>query len=225
MATTDALAATGLNTTKATASTVATKTLTQTYDQFITLLTAQLKNQNPLDPMKPEEFTQQLVQFASVEQSISTNKNLEKLLSVQTGTQMAMAVSYIGTTITSPGSTTNLLAGGTASYGYNLPLAAQTTQISIFNEAGQTVFSTNGEITKGDHTFVWDGTDGNGNALPAGKYTASISAKDGGGKDMSGITTTISGIVTGIESNAGVVQLMMGKVAVPIDKVTNVSAF
>ena len=63
------------------ASDKAAASLSENYTMFLTLLTTQLKNQNPLDPMKSETFTQQLVQMSSVEQSIQTNKNLETLIS------------------------------------------------------------------------------------------------------------------------------------------------
>lgn len=221
MATTDATTAAGLSSSTATASTTATKSLTQTYDQFMKLLTAQLKYQNPLDPMKPEAFTQQLVEFASVEQSIATNKNIEKLLSVQTGNQMAMAVSYIGLNVTSPGDT-NYSAGDGADYSYVMPLAAQSTTIQILNSSGQAVRTTSGQIAVGTHDFTWDGKDDNGAALPEGEYKIVVTAKDGAGKDIEGITTTIKGFVTGVESEAGVIQLKIGTIGMPLDKVTNV---
>jgi flagellar basal-body rod modification protein FlgD len=220
MATTDALSAAGLGSTP-TASTNATKSLTQTYDQFIKLLTAQLKHQNPLDPMKPEAFTSQLVEFASVEQSIATNKNIEKLLSVQTSNQMAMAVSYIGLSVTSPGDT-NYSAGDGADYSYVMPLAAQSTTIQILNSSGQAVRTLSGEIATGAHNFAWDGKGDAGTALPEGQYKMVVTAKDGAGKDIDGITTTIKGFVTGVESSGGVIQLKIGTISMPLDKVTNV---
>jgi flagellar basal-body rod modification protein FlgD len=220
MATTDATTAAGLNGQPA-ASTQATKSLTQTYDQFMKLLTAQLKNQNPLDPMKPEAFTQQLVEFASVEQSIATNKNIEKLLSVQTGNQMAMAGSYIGLSVTSSADT-NYSAGNGADYSYVMPLAAQTTTIQILNSSGQAVRTASGQIAVGTHNYAWDGKDDNGNALPKGEYKIVVTAVDSAGKSIDGITTSIKGIVTGVESAGGTIQLKIGTIGMPLDKVTNV---
>jgi len=208
--------------TTGTGSTAATKSLTQTYDQFIKLLTAQMKYQNPLDPMKPEQFTQQLVEFASVEQSISTNKNLEKLLAIQTGTQMTMAIGYVGANITTSGDT-NYLTSGNATYGYTMPLAAQTATISILNSSGQTVYSTSANTSPGTYAFDWDGKDANGVAQPDGQYKIVVSAKDAEGKAINGITTTFTGTVTGVESKSGVVYLNIGPLTVAIDKVSKVA--
>jgi flagellar basal-body rod modification protein FlgD len=77
----------------------ASSTLAGTFDTFLALLTTQLQNQDPLDPMKSEQFTQQLVQFAGVEQSINTNKKLEQLIELQTAGQLNSAVSYMGKTV------------------------------------------------------------------------------------------------------------------------------
>lgn len=220
MTTTDATTAAGLSGPPA-ASTQATKSLTQTYDQFLKLLTAQLKYQNPLDPMKPEQFTQQLVEFASVEQSIATNKNIEKLLGVQTGNQMAMAVSYIGLKVAAPGDT-NYSAGDGADYTYAMPLAAQTTTIQILNSSGTAVRTTSGQIAAGTHNFAWDGKDDNGAVLPDGEYKIVVTAKDGAGKDIEGITTSIKGFVTGVESDSGTIKLKIGTIGMALDKVTDV---
>jgi len=73
--------------------------LTDNIDTFLTLLTTQLQNQNPLDPLDTEQFTQQLVQFASVEQSIQTNTNLETLIALQTTTDRSAALDLIDRTI------------------------------------------------------------------------------------------------------------------------------
>ncbi|MBM3599005.1 MAG: flagellar hook assembly protein FlgD [Alphaproteobacteria bacterium] len=202
-------------------SAMATASISQTYDQFIKLLTAQLKFQNPLDPMKPEDFTRQLVEFASVEQSIATNKNIEKLLAQQASTQMSMAVSYIGLVVTSTGNSLPV-QNGSGSFNYTLPLAAASSQIQIMDSSGNVVFSTAGQISKGNHAYTWDGKDSQGNQLPDGSYTISVTALDPTAKPIDGITTTTDGIVTGVESANGVIQLKIGDTTVPLDKVTTV---
>src|SRR5436190_1843670 len=85
--------------------------LSGNYTQFLKLLTAQLQNQDPLKPMDTAQFTQQLVQFANVEQSIATNKNLENLVTLQQASQNAQATSYIGRTVESVGATQSLVNG------------------------------------------------------------------------------------------------------------------
>src|SRR6185436_3049238 len=104
--------------------------LSGNYTQFLKLLTAQLQNQDPLKPMVTAQFTQQLVQFAGVEQSISTNKNLENLIQLQTASQNAQATSYIGRTVESIGDTQPLV-NGKATFGYAFEGTPTSTQIFI----------------------------------------------------------------------------------------------
>jgi hypothetical protein len=78
----------------------ATKQLSGNFNTFLTLLTTQLKNQDPMSPMDSSQFTQQLVQFSQVEQSINTNDNLKTLISLTQGRSASDAVSYLGKTAT-----------------------------------------------------------------------------------------------------------------------------
>src|SRR5438477_10651774 len=92
--------------------------LASNFDQFLTLLTTQLKDQNPLDPLDTNQFTQQLVQFASVEQQLQTNDSLTALLkATQTSTATA-ALGFVGAQITADGATAHL-AGGQAQWSLN----------------------------------------------------------------------------------------------------------
>src|SRR5260221_4755429 len=75
-------------------------TLASNFDTFLTLLTTQLKNQDPLSPMDSSQFTQQLVQFSQVEQSINANQNLESLISLTKARARTDAVGYLGKTVT-----------------------------------------------------------------------------------------------------------------------------
>ncbi|MCC7047960.1 MAG: hypothetical protein IT562_14710, partial [Alphaproteobacteria bacterium] len=86
------------DTATATGTTKSMSKLAENFDQFLTLLTTQLKNQDPLSPMDSAQFTQQLVSFAGVEQQINTNKNLETLLSLQKSNQMVGALDLMGKT-------------------------------------------------------------------------------------------------------------------------------
>ncbi|MGB1540522.1 MAG: flagellar hook assembly protein FlgD, partial [Rickettsiales bacterium] len=73
------------------------------FDTFLLLLTTQLQNQDPIEPLDTNEFTAQLVQFANVEQAIDTNSNLETMISMQQGTQINNAVNYIGNFVEAKG--------------------------------------------------------------------------------------------------------------------------
>src|ERR671912_163758 len=79
--------------------------LTNNFQTFLTLLTAQLKNQNPLDPLDTNQFTQQLVQFAGVEQQLKSNDQLKALLELEKTAQSTNALIYVGNTVAVDGST------------------------------------------------------------------------------------------------------------------------
>src|SRR5579885_1814227 len=85
------------------------------FTTFLTLLTTQLKNQNPLDPLDTNQFTQQLVEFAQVEQQMKSNDQLTTLVSLQQSAQSTAALSFVGSTVVVDGSSTQL-ANSSASW-------------------------------------------------------------------------------------------------------------
>src|SRR4051812_35690592 len=87
------------------------QTIAQNFDSFLLLLTTQLKNQNPLEPLDTNQFTQQLVQFASVEQQIKSNDTLNALLTSSHSSIVSSAASFVGMTVTAEGATTRLSEG------------------------------------------------------------------------------------------------------------------
>src|ERR1700745_1003382 len=96
------------------------------FNTFLTLLTTQLQNQNPLDPLDTNQFTQQLVQFASVEQQINMNTQLQTLVSLQQTAQNSQALGFVGKTVTVSGSTAPLI-NGQAQWTFNPPSPAKAT--------------------------------------------------------------------------------------------------
>src|ERR1700716_2412476 len=83
-------------------------TLAGNFQTFLTLLTTQLQNQNPLDPLDTNQFTQQLVQFAGVEQQLKTNDQLTTLVSLQQTAQSTQALGFVGKTAVVDGSSTTM---------------------------------------------------------------------------------------------------------------------
>ncbi len=154
--------------------------LTGNLDSFLTLLTTQLKNQDPLDPLDTEKFTSQLVQFASVEQSIQTNKHLETLIGLQAAADREGALAMLGKTIMiESGKAASLGAG--ASWSYELPTGAASVRLTMLNDKGQPVGQFAGDPQPGAHEFVWDGKLADGSVAPAGVYTLAVQAKDATG--------------------------------------------
>ena len=194
--------------------------LDQDLNQFLNLLVTQLKNQDPLDPMDANEFTSQLVQFASVEQQIYQNANLEKLLNVQQTSQVANMVDFIGTTIEAAGSSF-YLENGAAEFTYQFETMPNSATINIINSSGLTVFSTDADLETGQQSFEWNGLDKHGNTMPDGSYAAIVSAMDHDGNLMN-VTQTVFGRVTGAGAEGGVVSLYMNDVITGLDKVLGI---
>lgn len=192
--------------------------LTDTFDSFLVLLTTQLQYQDPLSPLDTNQFTEQLVQFSSVEQSIKTNSKLDELIGLQGNSQLTGALGYIGKTVAvdSPGL---YLSDGSADITYGLSANAGQTTIEILDQSGRPVRALSGASTAGRHELVWDGKDDLGNDLPDGLYTARISAVDGNGTSL--LTEQGStGRVTGIELANGEVVLSIGPLKVTLGQVT-----
>lgn len=174
--------------------------LSDNYDTFLVLLTAQLQNQDPLAPMDSTQFTQQLVQFSQVEQQIRTNEQLEGLVGQYQAASAGAALSYIGKSAIVEGNET-IFAGGedaTANWAYRLDDPADSVKIKIKNSSGATVFEANGVRAEGEHLFAWDGTMTNGQTAPAGAYRMVVEATDTDGEEMEP-TITVREMIMGVD--------------------------
>lgn len=195
--------------------------LAQNFDTFLVMLTTQLKHQDPLSPMDSTQFTNQLVQFANVEQQINANKNLETLISVQKTNQTSAAIGYLGQTIEAP--TNGLpLQDGKAAFSYTLPEEAAAVSINIKNDAGKVVATMTGKTDKGRHEVTWDGKDSAGNQLADGKFTIEAVAVDREGTVLEA-ASTVYGKVTDIGTdNDGGTLVSMNGVVVKINDVLTI---
>ncbi|MET0670537.1 MAG: flagellar hook capping FlgD N-terminal domain-containing protein [Xanthobacteraceae bacterium] len=121
-------------------------TLAKNFSQFLTLLTTQLKNQNPLDPLDTNQFTQQLAQ------QLKQNDQLATLVSLQKTAQSTAALGFVGETVVVDGSTASLVSGQ-ANWSLNVPKPATVT-INIRNSTGQNVFSGSYTMQAGVNDFT-----------------------------------------------------------------------
>ncbi|KPF62520.1 flagellar hook capping protein [Bosea sp. AAP35] len=216
------------NTTSATSTAATTTTastvsggaaIAENFDQFLTLLTTQLKNQSPLDPLDTNQFTSQLVQFAGVEQQLKTNQTLTSLLSLNSAGTATSAVGFIGSTITADGATTRL-EGDKAEWQLNVPRGGTAT-ITIKDAKGSIVQTQTRSLVAGDQTFSWDGTTSTTQKAAPGEYTITVDARDTAGAAMTA-TTKISGVVDGVDFTGSIPTLKIGAISVPIDQVKSV---
>lgn len=191
-------------------------TLANNFDQFLTLLTTQLKNQNPLDPLDTNQFTQELVQFSSVEQLIKQNATLTSLLTVSKTTTNTNALNFVGKQITADGASTQL-AKGKAEWSLSSPRSAQAV-ITIKDSSGATVYSTTQSLTAGSNSFQWNGKTTSGATAADGTYTISVDAKDVSGSGVT-VSSEISGTVDQVDLTGDTPVLVIGDVRVPVEKV------
>ena len=194
-------------------------TLASNFQTFLTLLTTQLKNQNPLEPLDSNQFTQQLVQFAGVEQQMKMNTQMESLINIEKTAQSTAAMSYLGSTATIDGSTSKL-ENGKVGWTFNSPKVSSAV-ITIKDAAGSTAYSGTFTVSAGQQDFNWDGRGNNGTKWPDGKYTMSIAAKDASGQNVA-ITTEVSGTVDSVDLSTSPPTLSIGGQNYTTDKVKRV---
>lgn len=204
----------------AAAQSAASKQLAGNFDTFLTLLTTQLQNQDPMNPMDSSEFTQQLVQFSQVEQQIASNDNLEKLIAQGQTQTAAYAVSYLGKAVGITDGTSGL-SNDKASWGYTVEAPSAHTQLTITDANGKVVYTAPGEKTMGAHLFTWDGKASNGTELPDGTYKLTVTAKTADGETIN--TQVMSkGVVSEVDMSGSEPLLIIGPMQVPLSKVTTV---
>jgi flagellar basal-body rod modification protein FlgD len=166
------------------------------FQTFLTLLTTQLQNQNPLDPLDTNQFTQQLVQFAGIEQQMKGNDALASLVSIDKSAQSTQALVFVGQTVTVDGSTAQF-DGNNATWSFNSPSAATAT-VTITSSSGQTAYSGPFSVNAGTANFTWDGKGTDGTQWPAGSYKMSVVGADSSGKAVA-ISTQVQGIVDSVD--------------------------
>lgn len=173
------------------------KTIAENFDTFLSILTTQLKNQNPLDPLDTNQFTSQMVEFTGVEQQLKTNEFLEALISTNQQNFTSQAVSYIGKEVTAF-SDRATLKDNSATWTYGMTRDATEATITIKNSAGAVVFTEKTALESGEHDYVWDGKTSDGTIAPEGKYSITIDAVDSDGGKIDNYTMT-SGMVETVD--------------------------
>ena len=189
------------------------------FDTFLRILTTQLKNQNPLDPLDTNQFTQQLVQFAGVEQQINMNQQLTTLVALQKATQTTSAMSFLGSTATVDGTTTKL-TNGAASWSFAVDKPSTAT-INIKSSNGALAYSGSYPLTPGAQNFNWDGRGNNGVKWPDGDYTLTVTAKDASGATVA-VSTEVKGTVDSVDLTQNPPVLKIGGQSFSLDRIKQV---
>jgi len=201
-------------------------TLNMNFSTYLKILTTQLKNQDPTNATDPNQFTQELVQMAGVQQQISTNQNLNKLVTAQSSNTLSTGLNYIGGYVQANSTSGEFpLQNGTSEFGYSLSGGANTALITVQNAQGNAVATLKGGTAAGGNYVTWDGKDANGNQLPDGAYTFAVAATDANGNKITSSDPVALFRVTSVQSNSdGTLQLLAGNLSLSTSDVTNVYA-
>jgi flagellar basal-body rod modification protein FlgD len=199
----------------------ATKEIAGNFQDFLLLLTTQLKNQSPLDPLDTNQFTQQLVQFAGVEQQLKSNDTLGSILTAMQSSSTSSAASYIGMKVTADGSTAKL-AKGAASWTVTSAKDSKKATVTISDKDGAAVATKSIALTAGSQSFTWDGKDATGSVRPDGEYKITVRALDVTGQPVN-VSTELSGVVSAVEVSSGAPVLTVGSSSIPLSKVKTIA--
>ncbi len=191
------------------------------FNQFLTLLTTQLQNQDPTSPMDTNQFTQELVQFTGVQQSVATNTNLTQLIQLQQNSQVLQSSSVVGHTATVSASQITL-QNGTGEITFNAP-AAEQVQLAIVDGNGHPVRNVSIAAQAGSNDWSWDGRDDSGNKLADGAYGVGLETGSSGSAPIA-VPFSVVGTATGLVNGAGGMQLQLGKLSVGLDHVQSISS-
>jgi flagellar basal-body rod modification protein FlgD len=204
--------------------TLGKNSLAQNFDMFLTLLTAQMKNQDPLSPLDNNQFTSQLVQMTGVEQQLATNDLLKQLVA-NTGASVASAVDLIGKQVRAQSAEAKL-SNGQAQWTYHLDADTNNLKISVLDANGNVVdvvAPSDADSKAGDHTFSWNGKNLAGFTLPDGTYTLQITTTGSNGSNVSTGSIYVEGPVTGVQQSNGQAVLTINGTQTPLANVLSVT--
>jgi flagellar basal-body rod modification protein FlgD len=170
-------------------------------EDFLTLLVAQLQNQDPLNPADATEFTAQLAQYSQLEQLFNLNDSMDELAAAQTSSQRISALSLIGKDVLVEGSEF-AFDEEEAELGYIVDGTVTDVNLIIQDQYGNTVTTISSlDSSEGNHTFTWNGKDSEGEDVEAGTYNLVIQAVTGGESASASVSPLIRTEVTGVDLN------------------------
>lgn len=218
----DAISSTTSSSNVQTGTKSATEKLDEDFTQFLTLLTTQLQNQDPLSPMDSTEFTNQLVNFTGVEQQINSNKKLDSMIGMLAASSFSAAMNYVGKEVSYVSSEANFDGTNPVTINYAVgDGTAVTKKINIYDSEGKIVFTKDISSEADTSKFSWDGKNSEGTTLAKGTYSIRVDALDAEGKGLD-TTTVVNGTVKGVETQSGLTMLLVGDRAVSLSNVINV---
>ncbi|MBB4840142.1 flagellar basal-body rod modification protein FlgD [Sphingomonas kyeonggiensis] len=180
------------------------------FTMFLKLLTTQMQNQDPLSPMDTSQYTQQLVQYSQVEQSMAQTSTLKDILSTLGTQNLTQASSLIGRAVEVDSPVAGLSDTQAAQWSWTTPRTATSVVATITDASGKVVDTRTVEVKGDQGTLAWDGLTSTGTEMPSGKYSLSIKALDASGTEITNTTVHSIGVVNDV-------QLANGSVLVTVN--------
>ncbi|MGB9044710.1 MAG: flagellar hook capping FlgD N-terminal domain-containing protein [Pseudolabrys sp.] len=219
MATVSPISTTGTTGASSVSSALDKTEIASNFTTFLQLLTTQLKNQDPLSPLDTNQFTQQLVEFAQVEQQMKSNDQLTSLVSLEKSAVASTALAYVGATVVVDGSTAQL-TNGTANWNFNVTKPSTAT-ITIKDSTGQNAFTGIAAVNPGTQAFTWNGRGNDGRLWPNGSYTLTATAVDANNQSVA-ISTEVQATVDSVDLTQDPPQLSINGQNYTLDKIKRI---
>lgn len=215
MTTTSSVSTTSTSTTGA-----ASTRLSNNFDTFLQLLTTQLKNQDPTQPMDANQFTQQLVQYSQVEQQIATNSKLDNMVAAFTGNQTTTSLGYLGKTVTYDASTVSPTASG-ATWTFT-PTQGGDYTVRIRDSNGVVVQEKKISLTANQASeYQWDGKRSDGQTMGSQPYTMELYS--GSGTATTQVAVTHKGQVSAVDMSTGTPRVTVGALNIPLARILGIA--
>jgi flagellar basal-body rod modification protein FlgD len=193
--------------------------LSGNFNDFLSLLTTQLQNQDPSSPLDTSQFTSELVEFTGVEQQINTNASLTSLIQATQGTEVIQASAMTGKSVV-VNSPNLALQNGAASINFTTP-GAEPVTVTVSNSSGTVLKTAQVSASSGANTWSWDGTSDSGAQEPDGSYAVTVNGTTTAGA-TGALPFTVNGTATGVTNNNGTVNLNVGALSVAFTDVVSV---
>lgn len=170
-------------------------------DDFLKLMTEQMKNQDPMQPASSGEFMSQMSQFTQVNALESLNNSFSEFASSMLSSQTLQATSLLGRSVMIDGSELKLTEGESVSATLDMTAPANDVVVNITDASGALVDQVNlGAVDSGLHDFSWDGTNSSGEQMPSGAYTISAEGVSTTGEGQT-ISTLVPNQVSSVSIN------------------------
>jgi flagellar basal-body rod modification protein FlgD len=195
-------------------------------DEFLRLLTIEMQNQDPLDPLDNKELIAQLTEFSSLEQLENMNTNLENTVNLDLMLTQVLnntaAAGLIGKSVVAKGDQVELDSADSVSFNFDLASEARRVVITIHDSAGMAIRTIEAEnLQAGRNDVSWDGTGSDGRRVAEGTYTFKVQAFDANDNPID-VTSLVVGEIGKVKFSEGEAIVMVAGLEIPISQIVEI---